>query len=82
MSVDECMVPFHGRLAFKQYIREKPIKWGIKVFILAESKTGYNYNFEVCTVKFTCNFVINITCINKKDNQSTYILSNLSKYVI
>ena len=40
MSIDECMVPFRGRLAFRQYHKDKPIKWGVKVWLLAESKTG------------------------------------------
>ncbi|XP_064631045.1 piggyBac transposable element-derived protein 4-like [Lineus longissimus] len=47
MAIDECMVPFKGRLGMKQYMKDKPVKWGIKVWMLAESKTGYNYNFEV-----------------------------------
>jgi hypothetical protein len=46
-SVDECMIPFKGRLGMKQYMKDKPVKWGIKVWMLSESSTGYNYNFEV-----------------------------------
>ena len=46
VAVDECMIPFRGRLAFKQYHRDKPIKWGIKVWMLADSLTGYNYAFD------------------------------------
>lgn len=41
LSVDECMVPFKGRIYFKQYIKNKPHKWGIKLWALAESCTGY-----------------------------------------
>ena len=29
-SVDEAMIPFQGRLSFKQYLKDKPTKWGIK----------------------------------------------------
>ena len=36
-SVDEAMIPFKGRLAFKQYMKDKPTKWGIKVFVLADA---------------------------------------------
>ena len=37
MSIDEAMIPFKGRLGFKQYMKAKPTKWGIKVFVLADS---------------------------------------------
>ena len=26
-SIDEAMIPFKGRLGFKQYLKDKPIKW-------------------------------------------------------
>ena len=38
--IDEAMIPFKGRLAFKQYMKDKPTKWGIKVFVLADSHNG------------------------------------------
>ena len=41
VSVDEVMVPFKGRLSFKQYMPAKPTKWGIKMWALAEASTGY-----------------------------------------
>ena len=47
VAVDECMVPFCGRLSFKQYHKDKPTKWGIKVWMLADSHMGYNYAFDV-----------------------------------
>ena len=47
VAVDECMIPFRGRLSFKRYHRDKPIKWGMKVWMLADSKTGYNYSFDM-----------------------------------
>ncbi len=31
LSVDEAMIPFKGRLGIKQYMKDKPTKWGIKV---------------------------------------------------
>lgn len=45
-SLDEGMVPYKGRLGFKQYHKDKPTKWGIKVWMLTEV-SGYLYNFEV-----------------------------------
>ena len=47
LSLDECMVPYKGRLGMKQYNKEKPTKWGIKLWMLAESESAYCYNFEV-----------------------------------
>jgi len=40
MSLDEGMIPAKNRLAIKQYIRMKPVKQGIKSFLLCESDTG------------------------------------------
>ncbi|XP_071151167.1 piggyBac transposable element-derived protein 4-like [Mytilus edulis] len=40
VSIDECMIPYKGRVALKQYMPAKPTKWGIKLWALAESDTG------------------------------------------
>jgi hypothetical protein len=53
MALDEGMIPTKNRLAIKQYLKDKPVKWGIKSFILCESKTGYIWNAEVYTGKVT-----------------------------
>ncbi len=50
-TVGEAMIPFKGRLGFKQYIRNKPVKWGIKVFVLADATNGYVKNLQVYTGK-------------------------------
>ena len=49
LSVDEQMISFKGRLGFLQYMPKKPVKWGMKAFVLAESKTGYVYNWRLYT---------------------------------
>lgn len=41
VSVDESTIGFKGNIVFKQYNKDKPIKWGIKVFVLSESSSGY-----------------------------------------
>lgn len=51
MSLDEGMIPTKNSLSFKQYLKDKPIKWGIKTFILCDSKNGYIVNAEVYTGK-------------------------------
>ena len=37
VSVDETMIPFKGKVAFKQYMPAKPSKWGIQMLTLAGS---------------------------------------------
>ena len=49
LAVDEAMIPFKGRIGFKQYIPSKPTKWGIKVWSLADSSNGFLCNFNVYT---------------------------------
>ena len=51
ISIDERMVRNKGRYSFRQYIKDKPTKWGMKVWVLADSITGYTYNFLVYTGK-------------------------------
>ena len=51
VTVDESMVKFKGRLSFRQYLPAKLVKWGIKIWSLAESKTGYLHRFQVYTGK-------------------------------
>lgn len=45
------MIGFNGRLHFKQYVKNKPTKYGIKVWCVAEPKTGYMLNFRFYTGK-------------------------------
>ena len=47
LTIDEAMIKFKGRLGFKQYIKNKPTKWGIKVFVLSDTTTGYVKRFQL-----------------------------------
>ena len=47
VTIDETMVAHKGRISLKQYMKAKPVKWGIKLWVLSESKTGYVYRFQV-----------------------------------
>ena len=49
ISIDERMVRNKGRYSFRQYIEDKPTKWGMKIWVLAESTTGYTCDYEVYT---------------------------------
>jgi hypothetical protein len=45
-TVDESLHGFRGRCNYKQYIPNKPSKYGIKVYVLAVSKTFYSVYFK------------------------------------
>ena len=51
VTVDEAMVPFKGHLGFRQFMKEKAVKFGIKLWVMAGSGTAYCYNLEVYTGK-------------------------------
>lgn len=36
-----------AKTSMTQYMRDKPTKWGIKLFVLADSSNGYTINFNV-----------------------------------
>jgi len=46
LAVDEELVTFRGRSSFKQYKHSKPGRYGIKFWILSDSKLSYVYNME------------------------------------
>lgn len=46
LCVDEQIVPFKGQINVKQYIKNKPKKWGIKIYILA-GQSGLIYDFLI-----------------------------------
>jgi hypothetical protein len=46
IALDEAIKRFEGRCSFKQYIKNKPIHWGIKIFALCCAHTTYLWNCE------------------------------------
>jgi hypothetical protein len=50
LCVDEQMIPFKGKHKLKNYIKNKPKKWGYKAFVLCDSH-GIVHNFELYTGK-------------------------------
>jgi len=46
VAVDESMIKFKGRSTLKQYVPNKPIKRGYKVWSLVDQK-GYLWNFDI-----------------------------------
>ncbi|GBM15692.1 PiggyBac transposable element-derived protein 4 [Araneus ventricosus] len=51
VSVDESLLLYKGRLAFKQYIPNKRSKFGIKFYQLCEARSGYIWNSLIYTGK-------------------------------
>ncbi|KAJ8317243.1 hypothetical protein KUTeg_005147 [Tegillarca granosa] len=48
ISVDERMVASkHKFSGIRQFVKEKPIRFGIKLWVLADTVTGYTYSFFV-----------------------------------
>ena len=50
ICIDESLIPFRGRLSFRQYIPNKRHRYGIKLFKLC-SAGDYTHNIEVYTGK-------------------------------
>ncbi|CAN2391880.1 RING [Pristimantis euphronides] len=47
ISIDESLVHFRGRLKFRQYLPSKRARYGIKVYKLCESTSGYTFKFRI-----------------------------------
>ena len=47
IATDEDMIKWRGRLFFCIYNKDKPTKYGIKAFILADSNSSYCWNMDV-----------------------------------
>ena len=47
LSVDERMVKSKHRSGIRQYMKDKPTMWGLKLWVLADSKNGYTVDLNV-----------------------------------
>jgi hypothetical protein len=48
ITVDECVIPYKGRYCFiRQFMPDKPVRFGIKVWLLASSKSRFVWQMEV-----------------------------------
>ncbi|KAL8582146.1 hypothetical protein ACOMHN_004065 [Nucella lapillus] len=49
LSIDESMMPWRGRVGFRQFIPSKPVRYGIKMYLYCESDSPY-----VCRMEIYC----------------------------
>lgn len=75
-SVDEVMIPFKGHNTLKQYVRNKPHKWGIKMFARA-GVSGIIYDFEIYVGKGT---IKNNTSLGISGDVVIRLVENLPKH--
>lgn len=68
MTIDEELVAFRGRCAFRQYIPSKQAKYGLKIYTLVDAKTFYTMHLE-------------IYC-GKQPDDSPYAMSNKPFHVV
>ena len=47
VAVDERMVRSRHRSGIRQYTKDKPIKWGIKLWVVADSSNDYTVDFNI-----------------------------------
>lgn len=53
--MDKAMIYYKGTVFFRQHMPNKPIKWSIKVWMLADAKQSFVSNFEVYVGKAPTN---------------------------
>lgn len=53
VSIDESLLLYKGRLAWKQYLPLKRARFGIKMYMLCEAKSGYIWSTIIYTGKGT-----------------------------
>ena len=46
-SIEEHMCKFKGKSIMRQYMKNKPVKWGFKFWFRCGAKSGYLYEFDM-----------------------------------
>lgn len=47
VTIDEMLVSFRERCSFKQYMPQKPAKFGLKIYALCDARTFYTFNLYI-----------------------------------
>ena len=76
LSIDEAMIAFRGKVAFRVYIRGKPHPWGIKAYVLSESRSGYLHDIIIYYGKETK--IVHIPGLNHTTNVVLTLMAPLA----
>lgn len=79
LSLDESMLLFRGRLSFRQYIKSKKAKYGVKFYILTSSD-GYILNFKIYQGKTETSIDID-TETSSKSKTEKLVLNLMQPYL-
>lgn len=66
LCINKSIIPFRGRIIFRQYMKQKRHKYGIKIFKLC-CDNNYTYNFCIYTRK----------SLEKENTTPTNVVMNL-----
>ena len=70
-----------GRYSFRQYIRDKPTKWGMKLWVLADSSTGYDFDVylgkNTASSGFGLAYDVVMNLVKSIVNQGYYLLVDI-----
>lgn len=47
VTIDENLEAFRGRCSFRVFMKSKPAKYGLKIFMLTDSQSFFTYNMEI-----------------------------------
>ena len=82
VALDESLLLYKGHLAIKQFLPAKRSRFGIKIFQLCESKSGFTYKFMIypgrlAPVQDIMNQMPNVEGATSTDKLSSYMLEPL-----
>ena len=78
LAIDEVMVKYFGRFSIKQWIRNEPIRFGIKLWAPC-SFDGYIYDLDIYTGKCGTDARNPLSCVGLESRIVVKILQNLSE---
>ena len=50
-SIDEHIIKFKGHNIIRKYVKGKLIKWGFKMWCRCASKSGYLFEYDLCSIQ-------------------------------
>lgn len=80
LVIDESMILFKGRLSFKQYIKTKRHRFGIKLYVLCDCDSGIVLDFIVYVGKDTYAEQENITGLGASGNIVAMLMKSYLNY--